>query len=126
MSKQSFLKGAAILVAASLITRVLGFVYKIFLSRMIGAEGIGLFSTVFPILSLVLTLTTAGLPTAIAKLVAEALVEEDVRRVKRIVTVSMKAVLTLAIFFTILLVVLSPWLTNHVLTDRRAYYSLLA
>ncbi|MGZ4135641.1 MAG: oligosaccharide flippase family protein, partial [Tumebacillaceae bacterium] len=97
MSKQSFLKGAAILVAASLITRVLGFVYKIFLSRMIGAEGIGLFSTVFPILSLVLTLTTAGLPTAIAKLVAEALVEEDVRRVKRIVTVSMKAVLTLAL-----------------------------
>jgi stage V sporulation protein B len=126
MSKQSFLKGAAILVAASLITRVLGFVYKIFLSRMIGAEGIGLFSTVFPILSLVLTLTTAGLPTAIAKLVAEALVEEDVRRVKRIVSVSMKAVLTLAIFFTVLLVVLSPWLTNHVLTDRRAYYSLLA
>jgi stage V sporulation protein B len=126
LSKQSFLKGAVILVAASLVTRVLGFVYKIFLSRLIGAEGIGLFYTVFPILMFVLTLVTAGLPVAISKLVAEALVEADTSRVKRIVTVSMKAVLTLSVIFTALLLLLAPWITAHVLTDPRASYTLLA
>lgn len=126
LSKQSFLKGAVILVAASLVTRVLGFVYKIFLSRLIGAEGIGLFYTVFPILMFLITLTTAGLPIAISKLVAEALVEEDTRRVKRIVTVSMKAVITLSVIFTALMLVLAPWITTNVLTDPRAYYTLLA
>ncbi|HEU4964315.1 MAG TPA: stage V sporulation protein B [Bacilli bacterium] len=126
MSKQSFIKGAAILVGANLVTRVLGFVYKIFLSRMIGAEGIGLFYTVFPTLMFVLTITTAGLPVAIAKLVAEALVEEDGRRVRRIVVLSMNIVLSLAVLCTVALVVLAPWLTRHVLTDPRAYYTLLA
>ncbi|MFD2169356.1 stage V sporulation protein B [Tumebacillus lipolyticus] len=126
MSKQSFLKGAVILVAASLITRVLGFVYKIFLSRLIGAEGIGLFYTVFPILMFLITLTTAGLPVAISKLVAEALVEEDTKRVKRIVSVSMKAVVTLSLIFTTLLLFLAPVITDHILTDTRAYYTLLA
>lgn len=126
MNKQSFLKGAVILVAASLITRVLGFVYKIFLSRLIGAEGIGLFYTVFPILMFVLTVTTAGLPTAVAKLVAEALVEEDVRRVKRIVRVSMSTVLGLSVFCTAGMLALSSWLTTHVLTDSRAYWTLIA
>lgn len=126
VSKQSFLKGAVILVAASLVTRVLGFVYKIFLSRMIGAEGIGLFYTVFPILMFAITITTAGLPVAISKLIAEALVEEDTRRVRRIMTVSMTTVLSLSIVFTGLLVMLAPWLTSHVLTDPRAYYTLLA
>jgi stage V sporulation protein B len=126
LSKQSFLKGAVILVAASLVTRVLGFVYKIFLSRLIGAEGIGLFYTVFPILMMVLTITTAGLPTAVAKLIAESLVEENTRRVKRIVTVSMKAVLILSVITSTVMLLLAPWLTSHVLTDPRAYYTLLA
>lgn len=126
MSKQSFLHGAAILVGANLVTRVLGFIYKIFLSRMIGAEGIGLFYTVFPTLMFVLTITTAGLPVAISKLVAEALVEEDTRRVRRIVVVSMNIVLTLAVVCTVGMIVLAPWLTQHVLTDPRAYYTLLA
>jgi stage V sporulation protein B len=126
VSKQSFLKGAVILVAASLVTRVLGFVYKIFLSRMIGAEGIGLFQTVFPILMFVITITTAGLPVAISKLIAEALVEEDYRRVRRIMTVSMTTVLTLSVVASGGMLVLAPWLTSHVLTDPRAYQTLLA
>lgn len=126
MTKQSFIKGAAILVAANLVTRVLGFVYKIFLSRMIGAEGIGLFYTVFPTLMFVMTLTTAGLPVALSKLIAEALVENNVRRVRRIVKLSMATVVSLAIFFSVALLVLAPWITTHVLTDPRAYYTLLA
>jgi len=126
MSKQSFLKGAVILVAASLVNRVLGFVYKIFLSRMIGAEGIGLFYTVFPTLMFVMTLTTAGLPIAMSKLIAEALVDNNLRRVRRILRVSITTVLTLSVLFTTALLVFAPWITQNVLTDERAYYTLLA
>ncbi|UOF88591.1 stage V sporulation protein B [Fodinisporobacter ferrooxydans] len=126
MSKQSFLKGAFILVSASLITRVMGFVYKIALTRLIGAEGIGLFQMIFPLISLVLTVVTAGLPVAISKVVAEAMVAGDRRRIRRVIMSSFAIIGIFSILGSVLLVFLSPWITKTYLTDSRAYYSLIA
>ena len=44
----------------------MGFFYRIFLSRIIGAEGLGLYQMIFPILALALSVTSAGLSTAIS------------------------------------------------------------
>ena len=48
LRKQTFIQGAMILLAAGLLNRVLGFVPRIVLPRMIGAEGVGLIQLVFP------------------------------------------------------------------------------
>ena len=69
MSK--LLKGAAVLAAATLITKILGAVYRIPLVKYIGAEGIGIYQMVFPFYLMLLTVSSSGLPTAISKLVAE-------------------------------------------------------
>ncbi|OEF96338.1 stage V sporulation protein B [Desulfuribacillus alkaliarsenatis] len=124
--KQTFIKGTIILIAASLIARVLGFVYRIFLSRIIGAEGMGLFQLAFPILVFILTIVTAGLPIAISKLVAEAVVINAKRRIRRILYLSIIFVLTLSAIFTILLIIYAPYISKTFLQDERSYYALIA
>ncbi|BCJ88132.1 stage V sporulation protein B [Effusibacillus dendaii] len=125
MSKQSFLHGAMILVLASVITKIIGMGMQIVLNRIVGPEGIGLFRLVFPMLSMVLTLSTIGLPTAVSKVVAEAIVVGDRRKVKRIMVFTTSVITVLATFFTILVVSMAPWLTSHLLTDSRTYYTVL-
>lgn len=124
--RRSFLHGAFVLIAASLVTRILGFVYRIFLTRLIGAAGMGLFQLVFPLLSLVLTFVTAGLPVAISKLVAEAIVQRDRVRVQRVLRVSAVVILSMAFVFTILMWVFRGFIRSHWLTDARAYPAYVA
>ncbi|GEO27130.1 stage V sporulation protein B [Alicyclobacillus acidoterrestris] len=121
MNRQSFLHGALILMISGLITRIMGFVYRVFLTRIIGAEGMGLFQIVFPILGLVLTLVTAGLPLAISKLVAEAVAQNDKARVKRIMTVSVGVVSVMTVILTITMYTCRGFVQHHWLSDPRAF-----
>lgn len=70
MSKNSIIKGTLILTLAGLLTRIIGFFYKIYLSNTLGAEKLGLYQLVFPIYGICFTLYAGGLQTAISKLVA--------------------------------------------------------
>ncbi|UOR12205.1 stage V sporulation protein B [Halobacillus amylolyticus] len=126
MSKQTFLHGALILVVAGLITRLLGFVNRIVLARVMGQEGIGLYMMALPTLFLAYTITQFGLPVAIAKRVSEAEATGNERQIKRILVVSLTVTCSLSIVFTIGLFLLSPLVANHLLTDQRALAPLLA
>ena len=70
MSKKTFFKGTFLLTCAGLLSRVIGFFYRIFLSHTIGAEGIGLFQLAVPLQNLLLAITTAGIQTALSRLIA--------------------------------------------------------
>lgn len=63
--------GTFILTATGIITRLIGFFYRIGLSRLFGEEGMGIYQLLSPVLSLSFSLTAAGYQTAISKLVAE-------------------------------------------------------
>lgn len=52
MSKKYFFRGTLLLTAAGILSRILGFFYRIFLSHTVGAEGIGLYQLVLPLQSL--------------------------------------------------------------------------
>lgn len=73
MSKRAFVYGTTILLGANLFNRVLGFVYQYLIMAYIGGEAYGLFTMVFPVYMMALVLTTAGIPLAVSKLVAEEL-----------------------------------------------------
>ncbi|MCL6627906.1 MAG: oligosaccharide flippase family protein, partial [Alicyclobacillus shizuokensis] len=126
MVRRSFLQGAIILMAAALVNRILGFVYRIFLTRLIGAEGIGLFQLVSPLLSLILTFVTAGLPVAISKLVAETVVQRDKVRTLRVLRVSTVVILSMAALFTLLMWLLRGLVRQYWLTNPMAYPTYLA
>lgn len=62
--------GTVILTLTGLVSRFIGFFYRIFLSNVFGAEGMGLYQLISPVLALSFSLTVSGLQTAISKYVA--------------------------------------------------------
>ncbi|ONI45493.1 polysaccharide biosynthesis protein [Candidatus Epulonipiscioides gigas] len=71
MSKKTLVVGTLILTGASFITRILGFIFRIFLSQVMGAEGMGLYQLIFPIYMLAWAASSAGVSLAVSKKVAE-------------------------------------------------------
>ncbi|HQA60806.1 MAG TPA: oligosaccharide flippase family protein, partial [Tepidanaerobacteraceae bacterium] len=62
--KDSFLKGALILTVAGFVVKALGALYRIPLALLIKDEGMGLYQMAYPIYLILLSISTAGLPTA--------------------------------------------------------------
>ena len=71
MNKEKFIKTTIILIIGGAITKVLGMVIKIVMTRLIGLEGLGLYYLIFPTFSLFMCLSQLSLPVAISKLVSE-------------------------------------------------------
>lgn len=126
MTKQSFLKGALILILAGMITRFLGFINRIVVARLMGEEGVGLYMMALPTLFLVMTLTQMGLPVAISKRVAEADALGDHAKIKRILVVSIMITSLTSIAFTILMIIGAPFIASTLLTDERTIWPLIA
>jgi len=70
--RQNFLSGAAVLAGAVAVTKVLGALYKIPLGNLLGSQGMAHFYAAYNIYNLLLMLSTAGLPLAASRLVAQA------------------------------------------------------
>ncbi len=71
--------GTIILTLTGFASRFIGFFYRIFLSRMFGAEGMGIYQLISPVLALSFSLTVAGMQTAISKYVAGETMSRDYR-----------------------------------------------
>jgi len=70
MRKNPIITGTIILTATGLISRLIGFFYRIYLSQAIGAEGLGVYQMIFPIYSICFSLCCGPIQTAISKNVA--------------------------------------------------------
>ncbi len=82
-NKKSFVKGAVILGAAGLICKVIGAFFRIPLYNMLG-DGMQYYEAVYPYYSTLLVISTAGLPTAISRMVAERTALGDREGAKRV------------------------------------------
>ena len=71
MKKQSFLKGSAILMGMVIITKILGLMYKIPLTHMLGGTGMGYFSSAYAVFTPIFAIVVSGIPSTIARMVAE-------------------------------------------------------
>lgn len=75
--------GSRILTAATLVTglsiaeRGLGFLYRIVLSRLIGAEGLGLYQVALSLFAVFLTLGTGGIPLTVSRFITKSKAEND-------------------------------------------------
>ena len=77
--KTSFIVGAAILAAASLICKVLGVLFRVFAIRILGEEGMFFYEKVYPIYSWLLIISSSGIPIAISRMVAARVAKGDFR-----------------------------------------------
>ncbi len=99
--KQSFLHGTALLAAATAIVKVIGALYKIPLKMIIGDEGFGYFNTAYEIYSLLLLISTAGLPVAMSRMISASSSLGHSNQVRRIYTTARNLFLILGIAGTL-------------------------
>ena len=69
--KNTVYKNASIVTGLSVAERGLGFLYRIVLSRLIGAEGLGLYQVALSLFGLFLTIGTGGLPITLSRIIAK-------------------------------------------------------
>jgi stage V sporulation protein B len=126
MTKQTLVQGTLLLILAGLITRILGFINRIVIARVMGQEGVGLYMMAVPTFLLAVTLTRLGLPIAISKLVAEADSSGDRSKVKKILIVSLAITGILSLIITLALFIAAPLLSKYFFTDPRTFWPLIA
>lgn len=119
--KNKFIKSTVILIIGGFITKILGMVIKIVLTRTIKTDGIGLYMMILPTFNLFITLCNLGMPTAITKLVSE-----HKRKSKKIVLSIIPIIIIYNILLIILIFIISPFLSNNLLHNSNTYYPLIA
>ena len=78
MKKNKFIKSTIILIIGGFITKILGMLIKIVMTRLIGTEGIGIYMLISPTFMLLISLAQLGFPIAISKIVAEDRVNNNI------------------------------------------------
>ncbi|SHF50558.1 stage V sporulation protein B [Desulfofundulus australicus DSM 11792] len=126
MSRHSFIYGAFVLLLASLCNRIIGFIYQILMIRLIRPEGVGLFNMIYPIYVLILVLATAGIPVAIAKLIAEEVARGNLWGAYRVFSVAFWWIVACSLFFTLILILGLPFLQNYIFPNPKVYYCFLS
>ena len=120
MKRGSIITGTLWLTCAGIITRLLGFVYRIYLSNLIGSEGMGLYQLISPIYFLLFTLCTAGCHTAISQLIAAENAHKHYPNMRRILWFCLVPATLLGLTCSFLVYHFAPWIAQHILSDSRA------
>ena len=119
--KNKFIESTIILIIGGIITKVLGMVIKIALTRAISTKGIGIYSLILPTFNLFITLCSLGLPVAISKLVSE-----GKNNNKKLVLSIIPIMLFFNIILMLILFLIAPILSNNLLKNSITYYPIMA
>lgn len=94
---RNFFKTVAIVTVFSVCEKFLGFIYRIYLSRSIGAEGIGLYQVALSVFGLIYTVCCSGTPVTVSRFMAKYRAEGDENKVAKIISAGIFFVLSLSI-----------------------------
>lgn len=125
MSGKTLLKGTIILAGAAFIARFLGVIQRIPLQRLLGDGGLATYVTSYNVYSVLLTLATAGFPSAIAKLVSENYALGRVKEAEAIRRTAVQYSLIAGVAAAVLVFVLAPVL-SHINGDPDAMLAIRA
>ena len=110
--KQSFLHGAALLAAATAIVKIIGAFYKIPLNAIIGEQGFSYFYTAYEIYSVLLLISTAGLPVAVSRLISQANSLGHYNQVRQVYRTARNIFLVLGLISSLLMTLFCRQLAN--------------
>lgn len=123
--RNTFLRGALVLAAAGIVSKIMGSVYTIFLQNIIGDRGLGLYQMAYPIYSMLLLLSTAGFPVAVSKFVAEHIAIGDYRGAKKVFRVASILLFVTGLLGFVVLWVWADWVAR-ISGDPQAVYAIKA
>ena len=108
--KGNFLKGAVWIAAGGFTAKVIGALYRIPLTNLIGGKGLGLYQLVYPVYCLLLTVSATGIPSSIAKLTAERIAQG--RDSKAVFRTAMKLFVLIGLVGALFMAVVAPYLAK--------------
>ncbi len=94
---KSFFKTVAIVTVFSVSEKFLGFIYRIYMSHSIGAEGVGLFQVALSAFGFLFTLINSGIPITVSRLMTKYKAQNDQDKVAKIITAGLTVALILAL-----------------------------
>lgn len=124
--KQNFLTGAAILSLSTIVVKVIGMLYKLPLNRIIDSQGFAYFNKAYAIYTVLLVISTTGLPVAMSRMVSEARAKENGRQMQRIFHTAMIAYLTIGFLGSGIMMIFPHWLASDVMSMPNAWVSIFA
>lgn len=124
MHKKAIIKSAIILTSANIITRVLGFFYRIYMSKTIGAEGMGLYQIITPLYLLIWAISSSGLSTTMSKLTAQEKAKGQQGNAEKILTISLIISVAIALCLSISVHNFAEEISQYIIKDKRTTLSL--
>lgn len=118
-NKYVLLKGTLLLTGAGFITKIIGFIYRIFLSQTIGAEGMGIYQLIFPIHTLCFALSVGGIQTAISRFTAARASLKNEQGARDIFVLSGALSTAIALIVSLILYENASWFAVHILLEER-------
>lgn len=119
--KEKFIKSTLILLIGGFLTKILGMIIKIIMSRMIGTEGLGLYMMILPTFSLFIGISQFGMPIALSKLIAE-----DTKNNKKLFFSVIPITIFVNLILILLIILFAPILSTKLLHNPDSYYGILA
>lgn len=124
MQKKNMLKGTLILGVGGIVSKLLGFLFRIPLIYMIGEEGIGLYQLTYPLYAFLLGIS-AGLPTALSKMISERIALNKQNEALSILKIALYILGIFGGISSISIILFSNQIINAFKWNRNVYYSLI-
>ena len=121
---QNYLHGAAILTLGVIIMKILCFLYKMPVANIIGPDGYSMFMQTYNVYNVFLTLSTAGLPIALARMISEANAEDRPMQARRIFHVAWWTFFVIGLFFSLIMLLFPDFIAHRILHNPPAAMSI--
>lgn len=126
LQKKSIWRGALWLSIGSFISKLIGALYRIFLPRVLGDYGVGLFQMAYPLYAVLLAVSVNGIPIALSKQTAERLSKNDIEGAENLASWAQVVLGIIGVILAVLMGISSPWIANHVFSEPQAEWSIRA
>ncbi len=123
---KSILGGVTILGITGIICKLVGVLYRIPLAWLIGEDGVGIYALVYPTFTLLLTISSAGLPSAVSRMVAQFLAKEDPSNAKRVFTSALYLLSAVGFVAAVLMFSLSGYLSESIVKNPQTRLGFMA
>lgn len=118
--KNKFIRSTIILLFGGFITKLLGMLIRIVMSRLLGTDGLGTYMLILPTFSLLISLSQFGMPVALSKFVAE-----GKKNTKWLFSSSLFVILIINLFLILILIIFAPVLSNRFLHNNDTYLPII-
>ena len=123
-AKKTFFINTIILTATALLLRGIGLVFRVYLSNIIGAQGIGLYQLIFSVYMLVATFATSGISTAVTRLCADEMVVGSKNTVLRVLKRAVQLSIVLGAIINCFVYLFASPISTVLIGDSRAISSI--